>query len=955
MTISNVHIYILTFGLCITNVFGQNYPTLFSDNSGLPGNTVFDCAESNTGKLWICTNRGLSCYDGYTFKKIGLQDGLTTEFSWGFLKDSEGRLWLKNRQFPLTYIYNDSIFRVGEGKPDKERYFEFLSEDQKGNVYLSSSAWSNTFIVDKNGKLRTTNVTLYLINSKGKEIWGKPNTDKFHLLKATVIDDILVSVVKKKSDNTLSIEIWDTKQEIPTYLPVNFFDKLEHISKLDNEHALVSGNTGIFKLNVKTKKITPFTPYYNTKYKDVAVVYKDRFGNFWLCDLKNGLWFLQNALPFIQYVTFESNTVVLSSFKSDDNMLILTTNKGTIELGKNEQIPIKTLPLRFDGKHEVSSFSKTVLRAPPKQKLHDKIHIELIAGELFLFRPDNFSAPKEMEFDKWYDVRKSNYRVKTGTYLSKSVGDSVICLATAAGIEILHFRENQVKIIRHTFGYTYGVLIQGSYVFSCGIYGLRKLNLKTHVEEVLSEETTYIHLVAGNGFLYARKEDGTIDQYLLLSKRKVATYTHCKDLQSLQMVNDEIWGIGLNRVVRLSGENLEPNYILGSFEGVINPFKRSITKLKDVYYLICQDGYYKFKTPEYVQNKNIDSQLNFDVSCITVNGEKQANDHIKLSGLNNFISVYLQAVYFPRSAGNVSYQYQINNGDWIETEQPIINIASLPYGNHKVKVKAFFKNRKSLTENVKVLYFDNPAPFYKTPAFFILLFFGLLLLVILAMIEIRKRKIKAVELRFKASQNRMKMLIMQMKPHFLSNIFNSLQLSFFENNIVASSNLIKNLDEFLRMSLENSQKDIVTFSEEMTLITKYITLEKLRTDKPIHCKVTELMQEKGKSINLPVFTLQPIIENAIWHGIVPSNCETGEISIDYSEESNYHVISISDNGVGLRNEKSTGNSIALKNIAERLSLIDGNARAEYVQLTNNSPIGTKIKLYVTKDSTNYSH
>ena len=96
------------------------------------------------------------------------------------------------------------------------------------------------------------------------------------------------------------------------------------------------------------------------------------------------------------------------------------------------------------------------------------------------------------------------------------------------------------------------------------------------------------------------------------------------------------------------------------------------------------------------------------------------------------------------------------------------------------------------------------------------------------------------------------------------------------------------------------------------------------------------------------------IENAIWHGIQKSSEPEGKITIDYSEDENYFILSVTDNGIGIGNSNREGNSIALKNINERLSLIDANKRDSYLLMEAANP-GTNIYLYVAKKSKNHSH
>ncbi len=372
-------------------IFGQNHSILFDNHSGLPGNTVYDCAESNTGKLWIATDKGLAYYDGYSFKRVGLNDGLTTAFSWGFCKDSKGRLWLRNRQSPFTYVYNDSIYRVGSDKLQGIN-FDYLLEDKAGNIYISSHRFNKTHKIDVSEKVTTIDSVLVLINSQNEKIWGN---DDYPFQKMIPHGDCLISAqIDAAKPKQSIIEIWNTLTNKKEIVSIGFIDRFEHLSIFDQKHVLISGETGIFKLNIQTKQITPYNKLYNTDYKDVVVIYNDRFGNKWLCDYTKGIWLEKALAPFITYNNIGDLKPMYTS--QINNAIVLTTKKGGFSISKKGFEVGNTI--HFYQKQAISSNSYFL------SFFHD-LQLELFNGKGYLY------ANKSNQVQQaWYDPTRAGKR-----------------------------------------------------------------------------------------------------------------------------------------------------------------------------------------------------------------------------------------------------------------------------------------------------------------------------------------------------------------------------------------------------------------------------------------------------------------------------------------------------------------------------------------------------------------
>ena len=190
----------------------------------------------------------------------------------------------------------------------------------------------------------------------------------------------------------------------------------------------------------------------------------------------------------------------------------------------------------------------------------------------------------------------------------------------------------------------------------------------------------------------------------------------------------------------------------------------------------------------------------------------------------------------------------------------------------------------------------------------------------LATLEARARLVNRAEL---------KALQAQVNPHFLFNALNTV-VSFCRTDPEKARHLILQLGDFFRKNLKSGEK-FVTLREECEHIRAYLAIEQARFSERL-C-VREEITEDALNWRLPGLTLQPLVENAIKHGIYPMSTP-GEILISALVEEEILVVRIRDNGVGIPAEKLTlihagvevstsGLGIGLQNVAQRLQILYG--------------------------------
>ncbi|HVX26333.1 MAG TPA: histidine kinase [Parafilimonas sp.] len=164
----------------------------------------------------------------------------------------------------------------------------------------------------------------------------------------------------------------------------------------------------------------------------------------------------------------------------------------------------------------------------------------------------------------------------------------------------------------------------------------------------------------------------------------------------------------------------------------------------------------------------------------------------------------------------------------------------------------------------------------------------------------------------------------QMNPHFIYNSFSAAQYLIMINENEKAFNYLSDFSLLMRQMFENAKKSHVKLSEEIEFIERYIELEKIRFNNSFTCKIEIIGISDAKNYKIPTMMVQPVVENAIRHGLAPKK-QNGELYMSFKLEDEYIVCKIEDNGLGLKKEGfnifSNENS-AMFIIKERLEVIN---------------------------------
>ena len=166
----------------------------------------------------------------------------------------------------------------------------------------------------------------------------------------------------------------------------------------------------------------------------------------------------------------------------------------------------------------------------------------------------------------------------------------------------------------------------------------------------------------------------------------------------------------------------------------------------------------------------------------------------------------------------------------------------------------------------------------------------------------KKNKEKETQLIKDVLENEMRELELQslralMNPHFIFNSLNSIKGFIIRNEPDVAANYLNKFSHLIRLILSNSQKPLISLSDELKALEMYIQLEGLRLEGKFDYSIHVEEEIKTESIQVAPMIIQPFVENAIWHGLM-SKSGPKILTINIRKKGKGIEILINDNGVG---------------------------------------------------------
>ena len=230
--------------------------------------------------------------------------------------------------------------------------------------------------------------------------------------------------------------------------------------------------------------------------------------------------------------------------------------------------------------------------------------------------------------------------------------------------------------------------------------------------------------------------------------------------------------------------------------------------------------------------------------------------------------------------------------------------------------------------------------------------FYLLLLLINHVLDYHHRYQEKVleksQLEMQLAQAQLQALKMQLHPHFLFNTLHSIS-ALLNRDTEAARQMITRLGDFLRLTLENSGTQEVSLQREIEFLQSYLEIEHIRFQDRMTTSVH--VEPQALDAQVPNLILQPIVENAIRHGIAPRSTP-GRIEIHAEHKNSVLRIQVRDNGPGLPVNRSDVNlfkeGLGLANTRARLQQLYG--AAHRFELNNDPAGGLVVTLEIPSET-----
>ncbi|MBC8172487.1 MAG: histidine kinase [Chitinophagales bacterium] len=917
--------YILLFFLLLKcTVFSQTFPfRQYTTENELANSNVHDIVQDGEGYLWFATDNGASRFDGSKFNTYSIRQGLASHTVTslavnekgevyaglkrkGIYKFTNGKFEAVLKEDSASAISNHEIIVVDSMiyslKYDSRIYVINEKQSNKiSNVQLPKKIKPYYILKTKNGDILTgTSNGVYQIKGTEAEKIDIPEINELpilylsehndHLLGATVHDIYYIknNVVEKKE--SLSLQ---PGQKINNFL-LDKYDNL-WISTSYGDNFYVRTNGEIISLQNKLRLT-------GTSVNDIM---QDNEGNVWVATYGRGI--------FCFYHMFCTNyddrdglqvPYITTVQKGNNNDLFVGTHNGLLYFNGKSFIPLKKLQNEKEQILHTSLYGNTLYVCKGDDIDHINNHI-----------PD---IPYTIEWKTGSIFMKENdstiYRAKSNNTFYFSSGD---------GIDSLQLQKtpslNRIQVIyRYDQQTIYCGTNNGLYkiVNNQSVEKLQQPELQHTITGIIKDDEGILWVGTQLGLL--KLQNGIIDTTWSRKSREIRSVT-CIETDH----HNRKW-VGTLKGLFLIHKNQIIS--INSRAGLLN---EEITSLvydakQNVLWIGTYAGLSKINITLFDGLQSFAPEVLFR-NIRTQDGIFKIENNITLPHDRNNFTIRFSAIHFTNPSG-INFYFQLDNDPWQTANGRQVEFAGLPYGKHTLTLVA--ENDRGLRGKPETFEITIETPYWASWWFKSLI--GITLLSV-AFFIIRwrflyekKKQQEQSELQTKISELRHQALNTSMNPHFIFNSLNSIQQFINTHNTEEASEYLGKFARLIRMMLDNGGKTYISLEEELDRLNRYLELEKIRFGGKLNYDMQVEKTINTKNIKIPNMILQPFVENALWHGILPLG-KAGYIKIDFIKQNGTLKVTIDDDGVGIkeseRRNKNKHQSLGMQMILERIQLL----------------------------------
>jgi sensor histidine kinase YesM/ligand-binding sensor domain-containing protein len=928
----------------------------YSTNEGLPSATIYSIYQDEKGFLWFTTDSGIVKYDSHTFTLYNTDDGLSDNEVFQMKKDHKGRIWLLTLNGKTCYYYKDKLYNENNSdlirKISSSSLLIDLYEDSQNNCHFVYK-YGNIITLTADNRVIKKNYPNYSFAG----IW-KNNNGLYFLSSSGIYDD------KSKIRNPYF--------SASNYYRMfhsgnkNYFSEKNHLYYINADNQIFALATlpndaeilQIFVENPNKMYICTRKGLYlfedqkitNHFFKNdiISNITKDFEGSYWISTLKKGVFYVPSFDVFVDNLN-EVNPPKLNCISinkvneiwigGDNNNYYHKypgkpfTKKTFFTDGQTDQIK----NIRFFDSNTYIIGKKTVLKVDATKKT---IHC-------------GFGGNDIMILDRDIIIGYSNIFKINSSYLDTNNPPAL------KGKELLKKRGTVF-----TKDFDNNIWIGTN----SGLYKYAKKDSITNWDRKLGGQQTTItdlyfdgnlpslFVATASKGLYHFKKDGAVHQ---ISKKQGLNSISCNSIKKIA-ADYYLVGTnnGLNSIQFINNATKVKN--LNALLGLKNKRINDVEFANNTVYLATDEGLLNFNIKNIRRKKN---RLRCWILNLKNGNKLLSPDSLhKLSYHNNNVSIKFVGISYINQ-NNLTYYYKLDgqNDTWSSTTESQINYRALD--SKKYVFKVYCIDGFGSTSAVQSISFEILAPFWKK-TWFLILCTLLLALSIYAYVKYRLKhqekqfaleKITIQMERDKANLHRemieleQKALRLQMNPHFIFNALNTIKGYYSEGDAINASAYISKFSKLLRMLLENTEQTI-PLSTEIEMLQLYINLAQTRYKNKFDYELFVDDYINSNETAIPTLLLQPIVENAIIHGLAPKE-NKGLLKVYFLKKGTQLECIVEDNGIGREASKNNQmhkeyQSKAIEITTERINLFSeniGKSHFEIIDLVSNGiPSGTRV-------------
>lgn len=274
------------------------------------------------------------------------------------------------------------------------------------------------------------------------------------------------------------------------------------------------------------------------------------------------------------------------------------------------------------------------------------------------------------------------------------------------------------------------------------------------------------------------------------------------------------------------------------------------------------------------------------------------NDKITLS--NSPLAIDFDVVDFSGGTKPI-FEYKIGeNSEWIAIQDNRLYFPAIPYGNFTVFIRAFSPNWGAIPLFMQT--FQNPVPLFLKWWFILIMVLCCFALLLVTGFFTLRRIRSNDKIKLATQQNLLLLEQMalqgQMSPHFIFNSIAAIKQHYVTGNTQQANGLVDSFSALIRQTFEMAAEVFVSLDKELNYLRHYMDVEKIRFNASFQYSIRVDIQMSSQHIPVPAMLLQPVVENAIRHGVRHLLDKEGRVELYVRQAGERIIFTVTDNGIG---------------------------------------------------------